>query len=246
MAGTPNNSIVRGEEVAQALASEGTYRAAAKKLGMAEQSGGNALALQKYVDRNPGVKERAQEIIQTRYAEQGITAKRVMTELARVAFASAKDVFDKDGNLIPIHEMSDDAAASISGIDVELHKVGRGDDATYVTVKKIRRADKMSALNTLAKHFKIVGDEGDGVNALASALADRLNAAKRRMQPGQFEEATAVVRDLPAVSLLDQPADIPLRPVKRSRKAVRSEPSEGTVTADQTEPPQENDDGQLW
>jgi hypothetical protein len=34
----------------------------------------------------------------------------------------------------------------------------------------------------LAKHYKIVGDEGDGVSALASALADRLKTARRRTE----------------------------------------------------------------
>ena len=53
--------------------------------------------------------------------------------------------------------------------------------AEDVVTKKIKRADKMAALALLARHFKIVGAEDDGVNQLATALADRLNRAKRRM-----------------------------------------------------------------
>ena len=47
--------------------------------------------------------------------------------------------------------------------------------------KKVKRGDKLGALTLLAKHFKLVSDN-DGVNALAGALADRLNAAKQRVQ----------------------------------------------------------------
>ena len=38
----------------------------------------------------------------------------------------------------------------------------------------------MPALTLFAKHFKLVDTEGEGVNALAAALADRLQAGRRR------------------------------------------------------------------
>ena len=58
---------------------------------------------------------------------------------------------------------------------------GWGFDAPPTTVVKIRRHDKMAALKILAQHFKIIGEDNDGVNQLANALADRLNAAKKRI-----------------------------------------------------------------
>ena len=136
--------------------------------------------------RDPRIAKRIQEIQAAEFQDLGITAERVKEELARVAFASAAGLFDEEGRLIPVHELPDDVAATITGIDVEVQQKMRKDEdgnlvAEDVVTKKIKRADKMAALALLARHFKIVGAEDDGVNQLATALADRLNRAKRRM-----------------------------------------------------------------
>ena len=136
--------------------------------------------------RDPRIAKRIQEIQAAEFQDLGITAERVKEELARVAFASAAGLFDEEGRLIPVHELPDDVAATITGIDVEVQQKMRKDAdgnlvAEDVVTKKIKRADKMAALALLARHFKIVGAEDDGVNQLATALADRLNRAKRRM-----------------------------------------------------------------
>jgi phage terminase small subunit len=124
-----------------------------------------------------------------------ITAQRVMLELGRVAFGDVRKVYAPDGSLLPVHELDDDAAAVIAGFEhEEVSKRVKGakvlDLATgemvdavvhiHTRTTKVKRYDKNPALTTLAKHFKLVGDEGDGVNALASALADRLNNAHKR------------------------------------------------------------------
>lgn len=128
----------------------------------------------------PAIAERIQELLAPELEAAGITAQRVMRELSRVAFADIRDLFNSDGELIPVHQLGDDAAATISAIDVEVKWVGKGDDAVSVTTKKIRRVDKMAAVGILARHFKIVGEDNEGVNALASALADRLKAGRQR------------------------------------------------------------------
>ena len=50
-----------------------------------------------------------------------------------------------------------------------------------VQTAKIKRYDKNPALSILARHFKIVDNEGDGLNALANVLAERLQDARRRV-----------------------------------------------------------------
>ncbi len=147
------------------------------------------------------VRERVRELNEMNLKASDITAQRVMLELGRVAFADIRKVFNADGSLIPIHELDDDAAASIAGIEHET-RVERGpkklemdlatgemvetQGVTSVRTAKIKRFNKDAALGTLAKHFKIVGDEGDGVNALASALADRLKTARKRTDEGEL------------------------------------------------------------
>jgi phage terminase small subunit len=141
------------------------------------------------------VQERVKELTENMLKAADITAQRVMLELGRVAFADIRKVFNPDGSLIPIHELDDDAAASIAGIEHETHSQVKKElvmnletgelepqaVVTQVRTAKIKRFNKDAALGTLAKHFKIVGDEGDGVNALASALADRLKVARTRV-----------------------------------------------------------------
>ncbi len=147
------------------------------------------------------IQARIRELSEKMLKAADITAQRVMLELGRVAFADIRKVFNADGSLIPIHELDDDAAASIAGIEHET-RVERGPkklemdlatgemvetrEVTSVRTAKIKRFNKDAALGTLAKHFKIVGDEGDGVNALASALADRLKTARKRADEGEL------------------------------------------------------------
>lgn len=130
--------------------------------------------------RKPYVASRIRELWGHAIDEAGITAADVLNEIRRCAFQDIRDVFNAEGDLIPIHLLNDDVAATIASIDSEVRWEGRGDDAAPVVTKKIRRVDKMAALGLLAKHFKLVGDEGEGLNALASALADRLRAGRER------------------------------------------------------------------
>lgn len=138
---------------------------------------------------NPAVKARIAELMERQFAALQIDALRVKEEIAKVAFGDIRGVFADDGSLKHITDMDDETAATISAVDVEFKR--EGPDAPPTTVVKIRRHDKMAALKLLAQHFKIVGEDNDGVNQLANALADRLNAAKRRiLTPTDVEDAT--------------------------------------------------------
>ena len=121
-----------------------------------------------------------------------ITAQRVMLELARVAFGDIRGIVDESGRLKPIRELDDDTAAIVAGIDVETRYERDGTETDLATgeekprvvavqTAKIKRYDKNPALSILARHFKLVDNEGDGLNALANVLAERLQDARRRV-----------------------------------------------------------------
>ncbi|MGA2711355.1 MAG: terminase small subunit [Steroidobacteraceae bacterium] len=82
----------------------------------------------------------------------GITRERTLQELGRVAYSDVRALLDADGNVKPIHALSLDEAAQIAGIEVEtVVEREEGDDetsgtVTTTTVKKIRRWDKVRAL----------------------------------------------------------------------------------------------------
>jgi len=104
--------------------------------------------------------------------------------LARAAMLARIDVaalYDENGALRPIHELDETASIAISGVEVQEITSGTGKDAKVIgTLKKVRLRDPMAAIRLLAEHKKLVRNTDDGVNALASALADRLNQARMR------------------------------------------------------------------
>lgn len=140
---------------------------------------------------HPLIQARIRELMQAQFATMHVDAERVKQEIARIAFQDVRDLYDDKGNLLAPHELSDDAAATIAGIDVEI-KGGKtnpttGETSPIVETRKIRRADKLGALNLLARHFKIVGETEDQVENLADALANRLTKARRRAQGARPE-----------------------------------------------------------
>ena len=152
--------------------------------------------------RRPEVSRRIRELGDGLLRSADINAQRVMMELGRIAFADHRNLYDEDGELRNPRDMDDDSAAAISGVTYEARNEPGPrvlDLATgkmrpsrrTVQVVKIRKHDKVAALSLLARHFKLVGEDSDGVNALANVLADRLKAARQRVHsPAAGEGAT--------------------------------------------------------
>lgn len=114
-----------------------------------------------------------------------ISAERTMLELARIAYGDARQFYDDKGNLIPIHKLSDDAAAAVAGMEVEevFDKTRKGFQTGIL--KKIKRYDKLPALNMLAKHFKIFEEAPSApvtinVSSLSAAELKALLAIKKK------------------------------------------------------------------
>jgi hypothetical protein len=154
----------------------------------------------------PQVRKRIAELLEERHAELDISGRRVMQELAAISFAKVSDLYDENGDLIQPYNLPEHVAAAVSGMDVEVRFDGRGENAQPYTIRKYRFVDKNVALGTLAKHFKIVGTDDDGVNALASILADKLKAARNRRYQGQNVEDATIIEPKPAA--LPQPVVI--------------------------------------
>lgn len=143
---------------------------------------------------NRGIRTRVRELWGDAMENAGAGPERVIQELCRVAFASVRDLYDPDGNPIPMHELSDDVAATIAAVEVETRWEKDGSDpeggARPVTTTKYKRVPKEFALTLLAKHFKVVGDEGQAQSAMAGVLAEALAAGRRRAFEAAREQAT--------------------------------------------------------
>lgn len=105
------------------------------------------------------VKERVAALQQTVADKAGISAQWVLEEFKKVAGADTRKLFDDNGNLRPIQDLPDDVAAAISSVEVERRTDGHGEDKEVYHVHKIKRWDKLRALESLAKHLGLLVDK---------------------------------------------------------------------------------------
>lgn len=86
----------------------------------------------------------------------GITADRVMEELAKLGFSNMLDylTIGSDGDpYVDLSALDRDKAAAIQEVTVEDFKDGRGEDARDVRKVKFKLADKRAALVDIGKHL---------------------------------------------------------------------------------------------
>ncbi len=88
-------------------------------------------------------------------ADAGLTATRVLEEMRRLAFVSIQDLFDTEGNLIPIHQLPRHVASAVASVEVVKKNLAAGDGQTD-TVHKLKTWDKPKALDMLGKHFGLL------------------------------------------------------------------------------------------
>jgi phage terminase small subunit len=105
-----------------------------------------------------------------------VTAERVIAELGRVAFSDLGSLYHSDGTLKGVHEWSEDARRAVAGIESEEIYEGFGQDRQNIgDLRKVKLWSKNHALETLARHFKLLIDrvEVTDVADHAKILKDR-------------------------------------------------------------------------
>lgn len=90
------------------------------------------------------IEERRQEL-RRRFA---LTADRVLQELERVSFFTAKKLVDAKGQQIPLHKLDDDTAAALAAVEMEVQANG-------TTLTRWRPFDKVAALEKAAKILRL-------------------------------------------------------------------------------------------
>jgi len=97
-----------------------------------------------------------QEENQKRFERLEIKADEVLGEMAKLAFSDIRKLFDENGNLIPVHLLDDDTAATIA--DVTVSEIDGGEDKPPSRLWKIKQWDKLKALELLGKHLALFTD----------------------------------------------------------------------------------------
>jgi phage terminase small subunit len=147
--------------------------------------------------RREDIRDRIAELSERPLRLADVTAERIVQEAARIAFGDIRAVFDDEGNLKPIHQLSDDAAACIEAMEIDTKsetEIDEDGNKKYTTIRtaKIKRAPKLAALRLLMEYHKMIGPtQTDIQNVFAgmAALFDQKRAARR-----QFEQAQLVER----------------------------------------------------
>lgn len=101
----------------------------------------------------------------------GITAERVLQEMGRLAFSDVSRLFNTDGSLKPLHELTPEDSACIAGLEVIIKNAEAGDGHTD-KVHKIKVWDKSKNLEMLAKHFNLFVDKVEHSGAIEIQWAD--------------------------------------------------------------------------
>lgn len=98
--------------------------------------------------RNTGIQNGISAKRKTLSESIKVTQERIVQEMARLAFVDCRNFFKDDGTPIPIHQLGDDAAAAIVGLEVAAignNEIGVGQ------VLKYKIPDKNRALENLAR-----------------------------------------------------------------------------------------------
>jgi phage terminase small subunit len=120
-----------------------------------------------------------------------VTVERVLQEYARLGFFDPRKLFNDDGSPKGIHELDDDTAAVLAGLEVMEIWEGRGEERQFVGyLKKYKLVDKKGALDSIAKHLGMfvekhehTGRDGGPIQMQTQSLSDsELEAEIKRLQ----------------------------------------------------------------
>ena len=84
-----------------------------------------------------------------------VAAERTLLEIARLAFSDIRQMFDADGNLLPVTKWPAVVSAAVASVEVVKRNVYVG-DGKIDDVIKIRLWDKPKNLEMLAKHLQLL------------------------------------------------------------------------------------------
>lgn len=94
----------------------------------------------------------------------------VLSELAKIAMFDIRNLYDEDGEMIPIHELDDATAACITGVEAQRLNTPTAEDPTKTTLltAKVKLADKRAALVDIGKALGLFTDkiEHSGPNGI--------------------------------------------------------------------------------
>ena len=78
----------------------------------------------------------------------GLSVDRTLREIARLAYADIRKLYNEDGSLKKVQELDDDTAATVASIEVD--EIGSGENVIGIT-RKLKQHSKTTALDQAMK-----------------------------------------------------------------------------------------------
>lgn len=143
--------------------------------------------------QKPSVKHEIDRLLSQAIDHSKVSAERVLQEIQRIAFSDVRTLFDREGRFKPLHELDDENAAQISGIEVEeiyetQYEEGGARRVNVGRLTKLKRWEKIRALELLGRHLKLFeqpvapgATTGPGLTVIVQGENGRVGVAT---QPG--------------------------------------------------------------
>ena len=151
MALTPKQQLFVAEYLVDLNATQAAIRAGYSPK-TSEQQGSRLLS-------NAKVQEAIQTARNDRSSRLQVTADRVLEEYAKIAFFDPRRLYDSKGQPIDLRSLDDDTAAAIVGLEITEEFAGEEEELRAIIVKKYRLADKVRALDSIARHLGMFQDK---------------------------------------------------------------------------------------
>lgn len=151
-------------------------------------SGTNAYVSASTMLRNPNVKKYIQVRKKQMLHDIGINTYSMLHELARIAFADVRQLYNESGGLKNINELSADAAASIEAIETfDITNPMTGE--IIGTTKRVKFNNKLKALEMLMKFRGMLDKDNQQKQPMFNEYLVSLNLGGAVPQQQQLPEA---------------------------------------------------------
>lgn len=115
----------------------------------------------------------------------GVNPRRVLAELAKIAFAQLPDIFvisDQGEAVFDLNLMTPEMKAAFADYQVETYVEGRGDQARDVKKVRVKLHNKLDALDKLMKHMGMFEKDNEQQSA---GLIEGIRAGRERSRLAQ-------------------------------------------------------------
>lgn len=171
-----NSALTTQQEAFARSLAEGKTKAEAYRLAYPKAKAWPATTLNPRASRlarKCNIVTRVEELLAALEEKTLVSAAKVICEVARIAFFDVRRLVHENGKPKSLHDIDDDTAAAISGLDVS--SVGN-DEIGVGEILKFKISDKNSALDKLCRHLglykpeeKPLGDTADTIMAMNNA-----------------------------------------------------------------------------